>query len=270
MARDYDQSALVMFARELQAARARAGMSRESLAGEINYSPSLIGMIESCRRVPGLDFARRCDAALGTTGTFARMHEHLRTAPFPAWFRPFVEYEARAASLRGFEHVLVPGLLQTSEYAQAVLATRPNSTEDQIEEMVTARIERQVILDRDEPPLLWIVVDEAVLHRQVASGKIMHGQLLHLAEMAERPNITVEVIPYAAGAHSGLLGAFVIAEFKDAPSIVYLESAAGGQISEESAVVAQVVLTFDSLRSETLPRRASQDLIMKVAEERWT
>src|SRR5262249_13216110 len=95
----YEQSALGMLSPELQGARARAGMSRESLAGEINYSPSLIGMIESCRRVPGLDFARRCDAALGTTGTFARMQEHLRTAPFPAWFRPFVEYEARAASL---------------------------------------------------------------------------------------------------------------------------------------------------------------------------
>jgi transcriptional regulator with XRE-family HTH domain len=195
MARDFDQSALVMFARELQAARSRAGMSRELLATKINYSPSLIGMVESCRRVPGLDFARRCDQVFGTTGTFERMQEHLRTAPFPAGFRPFVEYEARATALRGFEHVLVPGLVQTAEYARAVLATRPNTSEEQVDEFVTARLERQVILDRDEPPLLWLVIDEAVLHREVGGAKVMHDQLVHLAEMSERPNITIEVIP---------------------------------------------------------------------------
>ena len=211
MARDFDQSALVMFARELQAARARAGMSRELLATKINYSSSLIGMVESCRRVPGLDFARRCDQVFGTTGTFERMKEYLRAAPFPVWFRPFVEYEAGATALRGFEHVLVPGLAQTAGYARAVLATQPNTTEEQVEEFVTARLERQVILDRDEPPLLWLVIDEAVLHREVGGAKVMHDQLVHLAEMSERPNVTVEVIPDTSGAHSGLLGAFAIA-----------------------------------------------------------
>ncbi len=146
VARDFDQSALVMFARELQAARSKAGLSRELLASKINYSASLIGMVEACRRVPGLDFARRCDQVFATTGTFARMQEFLRTAPFPAWFRPFVEYEARATALRGFEHVLVPGLAQTAGYARAVLATRPNTSDEQVEEFVTARLERQVIL----------------------------------------------------------------------------------------------------------------------------
>lgn len=270
MARDFDQSALVMFARELQAARSRAGMSRELLATKINYSPSLIGMVESCRRVPGLDFARRCDQVFGTTGTFARMQEYLRAAPFPAWFRPFVEYEARATALRGFEHVLVPGLAQTAGYARAVLATQPNTTDEQVDEFVTARLERQVILDRDDPPLLWLVIDEAVLHREVGGTKVMHDQLVHLTEMSERPNVTVEVIPYAAGAHSGLLGAFAIADFADAPSVIYLETAAGGQIAEERSAVGGIALAFDTLRSETLPRGASRDLIRKAAEERWT
>jgi len=270
VARDFDQSALVMFARELQAARSKAGMTRELLATQINYSASLIGMVESCRRVPGLDFARRCDQVLATTGTFERMQEFLRTAPFPAWFRPFVEYEARATALRGFEHVLVPGLAQTAGYARAVLATRPNTTDEQVEQFLTARLERQVILDRDEPPLLWLVVDEAVLHREVGGPKVMHDQLIHLAGLSQRPNVTVEVIPYAAGAHSGLLGAFAIAEFTDAPPVAYLESAAGGQIAEDRSVVAGVLLTFDTLRSEALPRTVSRDLIMKAAEERWT
>jgi hypothetical protein len=98
----------------------------------------------------------------------------------------------------------------------------------------------------------------------------MHGQLAHLAEMSRRPNITVEVVPYGAGAHSGLLGAFALAQFENAPAIVYLETAAGGQIAEAPATVAQVMLTFDTLRSESLPRGISRDLIMKVAEEKWT
>lgn len=270
MARDFDQSALVMFARELQAARSRAAMSRDLLATKINYSPSLIGMVESCRRVPGLDFARRCDQVFGTTGTFERMQEYLRTAPFPAGFRPFVEYEARATALRGFEHVLVPGLAQTGDYARAVLVTRPNTTEEQVDEFVMARLERQVILDRDQPPLVWLVIDEAVLHREVGGAKIMHDQLTHLTELSERPNITIEVIPYSAGAHSGLLGAFALAEFVDAPSVAYLESAAGGYVAEERFLVAGVALAFDTLRSEALPRGASRDLIRKAAEELWT
>jgi hypothetical protein len=110
---------------------------------------------------------------------------------------------------------------------------------------------------------------EAVLHREVGDFKTMHDQLLHLAEMSRRPNITVEVVPYSAGAHSGLLGAFVIADFDDAAAIAYLETAAEGQTVEESSVVAKVALTFDTLRSEALPRGASRDLITKVAEERW-
>ncbi len=268
--RDFDRSWLALFAEELKLARAGAGRSQEQLADEIGYSASLVAKIETCRGVPTLDFARRCDDALGTGGTLGRIHKFLGKAPFPSWFRPFVDYEAAAKSLRLFEHVLVPGLLQTEEYARAVLATRPNTTEEETDQLVSARLERQAILAPDDPPLLWVVLDEGVLHREVGDGTVMKGQPLHLAEMSRRPNIALEVVPYSTGAHGGLLGAFVIAEFEDAPAIVYLETAAGGQIAEDPSMVAQVRLSFDTLRSEGLPRGASRDLIMKVAEEKWT
>ena len=268
--RDPDQPALTLFADELRASRAKAGMSREDLAAKLNYSSSLVGMIESMRRVPQPDFARRCDEVLGTPGTFARMQERLRTLPFPASFRPFVEHEAVATSLRWCEHALVPGLLQTPGYARAVLATRPNSTEEEIEDLVTARLARQAILERDDPPLLWVVIDEAVLHRPVGTHEVMRDQLLHLVQMSARPNITIQVVPYSAGAHSGLLGAFIIADFDDAPGSVYVESPADGQTGEEPALVAKLALTFDTLRSEALPRAASRDMIAKAAEEQWT
>lgn len=268
--RDFDRSWLALFAEELKIGRASAGVSQEQLADTIGYSASLVAKIETCRGVPTLDFAARCDEALGGAGALARMHKFLAKAPFPSWFRPFVDYEAAAKSLRLFEHVLVPGLLQTREYAHAVLATRPNTTDEETEQLVNARLERQAILAADDPPLLWVVLDEGVLHREVGDAKVMHGQLTQLAEASRRPNISVEVVPFSAGAHSGLLGAFVLAEFEDAPAIVYLETAAGGQLAEAPSTLAQVMLTFDTLRSESLPRGVSRDLIMRVAEEKWT
>ena len=268
--RDFDRSWLALFAEELKIARSRAGLSQDQLADAIGYSASLVAKIETCRGVPTLDFATRCDATLETGGALARMHKFLGKGPFPSWFRPFVDYEAAARSLRLFEHVLVPGLLQTREYARAVLGTRPNTTDDETEQLVSARMERQAILETGDPPLLWVVLDEGVLHRQVGDAKVMHDQLLHLADVSCRPNITVEVVPYGAGAHSGLLGAFVVAAFEDAPAIGYLETAAGGTVTEEADTVAQVTLTFDTLRSESLTRSVSRDLIVKVAEEKWT
>jgi Domain of unknown function (DUF5753) len=92
------------------------------------------------RRVPRLDFAQRCDEALATTGTFARLHEHLRTAPFPSWFRPFAQHESEATALRTFELVLVPGLLQMADYARVLLSTRVGANEEDVEQLVTARM----------------------------------------------------------------------------------------------------------------------------------
>ncbi len=268
--REPDRQALELFAEELRAAREQAGLSMEDLAAKINYSASLIGMVEGMHRVPQADFAERCDAALGTPGTFTRQQKRLRNLTFPASFRPFAGYEATATSLRWFEHSLIPGLLQTEEYARAVLATRPNTSDDEIEEMVSARLQRQAVLKRDNPPLVWAVIDEAVLHRPVGSPEVMRAQLMHLVEISKRHNVMLQVLPYGAGGHSGLRGAMIIADFDDAPSVAFLETAAEGQTVEEPSVVAKVALTFDTLRAEALSRAASRDLIMKVAEERWT
>jgi transcriptional regulator with XRE-family HTH domain len=264
--RDGGNSGLALFAAELHAARSRAGLSRDELAVRINYSASLIGMIESLRRVPRLDFAERCDEVFATVGTFARLQQHARTTPLPSWFRPYAEIEAVASQIRSWEPALVPGLLQTEEYARGVLATLPNTTEGAVEELVTARMERQAILERPEPPLLWVVLDEAVLHRQVSGEKVMGEQLLHMAEMSLRPNVTIEVVPFAAEAHYGLLGGFAVADVDETARVAYLDTVTEGYIVEGPSVVAEVMLTFDSLRSETLSRSTSRELIMKRAE----
>jgi transcriptional regulator with XRE-family HTH domain len=269
--RDPDRSALAVFAAELRAQRDQAGLSREDLAARVNYSASLISMIESGHRSPSRDFAGRCDEAFGTPGTFARLEQRLRDVPFSSGFRPFQPYEAQAAALRLFEHSLIPGLLQTEAYARAVLETHPNTSQDVIDERVAARITRQQILDRDDPPppVLWVLLDEHVLTRDIGGPKTMHDQLAHLADMARRPSITVQVIP-GLGAHPGLLGAFAIAELTGQPAIVYLETAHDGQTLEDPDAAAAMSLRFDALRTEALTGRASLSLIEKVAEERWT
>jgi hypothetical protein len=142
-------------------------------------------------------------------------------------------------------------------------------TGDELEEMVSARMERQAIFDRPNPPSLWVIVDEGVLHRRIGNAKIMHGQLIHLAELALQPTITIQVVPYAVGAHVGLLGGFAVATGNGADT-VYMESPDEGQTTEQPRVVAKLTQTFNILRGEALPREASRELIIKVAEEQWT
>jgi hypothetical protein len=191
---------------------------------------------------------------------------------FPTAFRPFAEREAVAVSLRTFEHSFVPGLLQTADYARAVVATKPGATEADIETDVSERVARQWILTRDAPPppRLWVLIDEGILYRPVAPAAVMRDQLGHLVAMSKLPNVTIQVVPYAAGGHSGLLGAFILADITATQSIVFLDNASGGHVAEDATVVSDMALLFDALRSDSLPKVASRDLIVRAAKERWT
>ena len=147
-------------------------------------------------------------------------------------------------------------------------AWRTDDDEDKVEQLVLARMDRQRIFDRPKPPSFWAVLDEGLLRRRIGGAKVMHDQLVHLADMGERASIKIHVIPAEAGAHVGLLGAFAVAGFAgDTPGIVYFESPDEGQTTRDPGTVAKVSLTFETLRSEALPHGASRDLILKVAGE---
>jgi uncharacterized protein DUF5753 len=226
-------------------------------------------MVEAERRIPSLDFASRCDEALGTTGTLERFHELLKTAPFASWFKPYVRMEAEATELRSWQSTVVDGLLQTLEYARALLSTRVGASDDEVDQRVAARLARQEVLSRPDPPLLWVVLDECVLRRPVGGPAVMLAQLEHLTEVAERRNVVVQVVRTEVGAHDGVNGSFVIADFADAPSIVYLETALTGMLIERPDQVTAVRVSYDGLRTEALPRAASVQLMKDVAKE-WT
>lgn len=174
---------------------------------------------------------------------------------------------SKARRLRWFEPLVVPGLLQTEAYARAILSTRMGATREELDDAVAGRVERQRILDREHPPELWVILDEAVLRRPVGSPDVMRDQLVRLVEAGQRPNIAIQMIPFGAGAHEGLRGgAFIVADFDGAATIAYQDAASSGQILEDAAEVDALALTWDTLRLDALPRTASISLITSVAE----
>jgi transcriptional regulator with XRE-family HTH domain len=188
----------------------------------------------------------------------------------PTGFGIYVGLEAEAASLRAYESLVIHGLLQTEEYARAVYkAGRPTDSGEQIEQLVTARIDRQAVLERNDPPMLWAIIDECVLRRSVGGTAVMRGQLDRLIDAARRPKIVLQVVPSSAGAHVGLVGPFVVVSLPDAPEVVYLDTALTGQILERRADVAAIGLLYDTLRAEALSPNASAELFEKVRQE-WT
>jgi len=214
-------------------------------------------------------FAHACDVAFpGLDGFFARFWKDCQTwgAAFPPAFREFATYEAEALTIWTFQHSLVPGLLQTEDYARAVLERHPNVTEEQVAERVAARMARQVVLQRADPPLLWVLLDENVLHREVGGATIMREQMVHLAGVARRPSVTVQVIP-REGAHVGLTGAFSMAETADA-FVAHVEHLADGLMTDSPAIVAQASMRFDALKADAY-RRSESLILMEEAAEKW-
>ena len=283
-AREKDRDSLAPFADELKAHRAARGWTQADVAAKTSYSESLIAQVEARFKAASPELAKALDRAFatpgftedddgepGTPGTFGRIVVRLRNLPFPASFRSFATYEAEAVALSTYQHSLVPGLLQTEAYARAVLETRPNTTPEEVEEQLRGRLDRQAVLTRHDPaaPMLLALIDEGVLHRPVAPPAVMRDQLLHLAEMSRRPNITIQLVPYEAGGHTGLLGAFSVAEMGNRDAIVFVEDIADGRVFEDDATLSQVALRFKALQSEALPKGASRDVIAKVAEEQW-
>jgi transcriptional regulator with XRE-family HTH domain len=263
-----------VFGAELRYYRTRAGLSQKDLASKANVSHDVISKIETGERPPAEDFPPRLDAIpeLDTRGALTRLWEHLKKGQrqrLHGWFQEWADIEAEAAVLRWYEPLVVPGLLQTEDYARAILSARPDGNLDDLDEQVAARLARQAVLDRPDAPQLWCVLDEGVLHRAIGGPKVMRSQLYRLAEVAEHPRTTIQVIPFG-GAHAGLLAHFVIADLDGRPPVVYLETAAEGHVTDSPAVAAHVALSFDRLRAEAESRTASRDLIRKVAEEQWT
>jgi transcriptional regulator with XRE-family HTH domain len=263
-----------VFGAMLRYYRERAGLSRTDLARQISKSVSLIQAIELGQRAATADVTEDLERVLPADGALARLREEigdgLGYGAYPSWFQDWLASEREAKKLRTFEPMLVPGLLQTEDYARAVFGARFGITNEEIDEQVAARLKRQEILVRDEPPTLWVILDESVLRRPVGGRYVMREQIGRLIEACRRPHVSVQVISSSVGAHRGLwAGAFIIANFEDAPAVGYQETACQGQFVDRREDVETLVDCWDTLVREALPWAASQALLEEAAKS-WT
>ena len=179
-----------------------------------------------------------------------------RSTGIPAWFLDWVAIEREAVTLHTWQPALIPGLLQTPEYARAILASWRLDTDGDIEAKLAARTGRQAILDRDDPPDLCALLDESVLHRWIGSAAITAGQLEHLAQMARRPNVAIQLVPEEAAAYAGLSGAFWVAAAASGQQAAHLETGVQG-------------MTVMKLHSSAMPRACSRCCCRGPISRRW-
>lgn len=265
----YD-SPLHFFGNEMRQHRLRLELSQPQVARACHCGADLISKIETGEAPPAIELAEALDERFGTHGSLKRLAGMVRrTAVFPSWYGPFVEAEQRAHTVRSWQPLVVPGLLQTEGYARALLQTYPGLTQQRVEELLVARLERQGIFAREEPPVALFIMAEGVLHYPVGDATIMREQLGALLETAASSHVNVQVVPAEAGPHPGLAGAFDIAGMSGAPDVVYLDAASKGPILERPEDVAEILRIYDAIRTEALPARASLDLIAKVKDTEW-
>ncbi|WP_199485348.1 helix-turn-helix domain-containing protein [Actinomadura craniellae] len=266
---------------ELTKRREAAGLSREEVTRRLEWAGSTLFRIETGRTKPQPRSVRELLDLYNVTGAekegllqLARdarkagwWHSFRDVLPDP--YQVFIGLEEGAVAVRTFEPLMVPGLLQTPDYARAMIRGGPQELDpDEIERRVEVRTARQELLNRPDRPRLWAVLDEAVLHRQVGGAAVMKHQLAHLIEMAEQGRTTIQVVPFAAGAHAGTTGPFVMLDFAEPtdPTVVYLESLPDGVYLEGASDIARFMIAFDRLLAAALHPDQSVTLIQRIAD----
>jgi transcriptional regulator with XRE-family HTH domain len=268
---------------ELRRARLDAGQTQQDIAdamewslskvirieaGSVNISPNdlkallrYLGIVDAQRTEEFLILARAARERSWWSGY---------RSIIPSQLFQFLEYEAAASIIRNFEPLLISGLLQTEDYATAIIGQwGDRSAAERADSLVELRMRRQDLLDRADPPLLFFILDEAVVRRVVGGKAVMHRQIRHLMDVADRPNVTIEVISFGVGIHPAMMGPFVIHEFPDAADddVLYLESR-GGLVRQDSVdEISSYRETFEQLREMSLGSAGSVEYLSKLADE---
>ncbi|OII60968.1 DNA-binding protein [Streptomyces sp. CC53] len=262
---DPSASPLAHFGHEVRIERERLGMSRKELGAEAHCGYSLVAKIEAGERVPGLDFAEACDRVFPNTGgRFVRLWPLALRYAFPPWFRHYVELEAKATVVKMFHPTLLPGLVQTRPYAEAVLRTgRPTNLED----LVTARMGRQRILTREENPArLWLVLNESALRNPVGDASIMRAQLNQLRDLAETPRHRVQIVPQRK-ANNLVVSPFGLLAFREGADVVHVDGFPRGYILADEGDVAAAQDAYDLLTAMAAPPDETADMIDTIAKD---
>jgi transcriptional regulator with XRE-family HTH domain len=268
---------------ELKRLRLDANLTQRDVAGDMEWHPSKVIRIENgtvgisandLRALLdryGVAEKRRVDEFL-EMARVARREEpwtEFRELYSPA-FLTYLNFESSATTRRNVEPLLVPGLLQTQEYARAVLAGTYQLSEEKIDLAWRARLRRQELHESDDPPRMWFILDEAVIRRDIGNRTVMRHQLEQLLEWGKRDHITIWIIPFGAGAHPGMRGPFVLLEFADPgdDDLVYVEHATGASTTQDDPEeTGPYKERFFQLEDLAISERESADLIGRAIEK---
>jgi transcriptional regulator with XRE-family HTH domain len=265
---DVKTTSLAAFASQLRSWRQQMGWTQVEMGAKLGYSASLVSGVETMDKAPTADFAGRCDEVLSTPGTFVTLQELVAREAYPSFFAPVIPFEREAIRIHGWELGAVPGLLQTEDYARALIRSgRPKDSNEEIDRYVAARMERQEIIKSNDSPLLWYILDESVIRHIIGGSVVMREQLDRLLEAADTPGIVVQTLPFAADNHAGADGPISVYEFAESPSVGYTECYSGGRIVEDRAEVADLMTVVNLIRASALSARDSKELIRRIRRE---
>ncbi|MCX4867278.1 MULTISPECIES: helix-turn-helix transcriptional regulator [unclassified Streptomyces] len=263
---DPNASPLDYYGWELRRQREAHSLKQGQLGEIIFCTGSLVGQIETTKKIPTRDFSERVDAALGTDGVFSRLVGLVLRSQLPTWFQPYADMEAKAAYISTYQAQLVYGLLQTEEYARALLGV---DYPEKVDEMAAARLDRQRILRGGNPPALWVVLSEAALLQEVGGRDVMRGQLERLLGFRDDPWVQIQVLPFSVGQHTGMMGSFNLLRFEDDPDLFYVESYDQGHMTANPQVIKERSVGYARLQATALSPEDSATLIARVMEERY-
>jgi transcriptional regulator with XRE-family HTH domain len=264
---------------ELRRRRDAARITIDAVAERLECSASKISRIETGHTTATPRDVRDMLTVYGIEGEEREeLVQIAREARQKGWWHPYsavlagayVGLEQAARSVRAYEQQVVPGMLQTEEYARAMIrAARPDFTVEEVDQRVRVRLNRQSLLTQDDPIELWVVLDEAALSRPIGGDAVMRAQLERLVDVSELRHVTVQVLPFEAGAHAGMDGTFAILDFPEPsdPAVVYAENATGGLFLEKSEELRKYVFIFDHIRAAALRPEESVTLIARLAKE---
>jgi transcriptional regulator with XRE-family HTH domain len=263
---------------ELRQRREKAGLSLEVVAERLECSQSKISRIETGHTsVTVRDVRDMLAIYKATEAEIEELSDLARDARQKAWWHPYTQVlssayvglEAEARRVRTYEQLVVPGLLQTEDYARAMMLTLPKRPAEEISDRIRVRMQRQSLLDREDDFSLWVVLDEAALSRAVGGDEVMREQLQRLVSAAERPNITIQMLPFEVGAHAGMDGTFAILDFDEAwgHSIVFAENATGGLFIDKFEEVQRYQGLFDIIHGAALGPEQTVARIKELVEE---
>ncbi|MFK8908751.1 Scr1 family TA system antitoxin-like transcriptional regulator [Streptomyces sp. YS-3] len=262
-----DASPQAAYGARLRSLREARGWTQDELADRMEYSSVHISAVETGRKPPTLRFARSADRALGLEGTadtFEREYRQMRQGSLLEGFPEYVKYEGRAVELRLYEVGVIPGLLQTREYAatlEADAVRREASTPEQAEERVRLVAHRQATLARTPSPLIHAVLDESCIRRPMGDSSVMAAQFDRLLEFAAMPNTLLQVAPFSMGARRPFSLPVTVLTMPDRSIMSYAESAQRGHLERDGAAVVAVLKAYHQLQAEALPQAASVALI---------